>query len=167
LPVQESSVSHYAASISWEKGPARFIDNRYSRAHVWEFDGGAVIKASSSPGVVPVPFSDPNAVDPEEALVASLASCHMLWFLSIAAKRGYCIQSYRDQAVGVMAPGPRGKLCMTAVTLYPHTVFTSVKVPSKASVEEMHQQAQEECFIANSVTTRLTTIPTFEVVPAD
>src|SRR3954470_944834 len=99
---QEELLSHYSASISWDKGAAPFVDKRYSRAHLWQFDGGVVVRASSSPHSVPVPYSDPGAVDPEEAFVAALSSCHMLWFLSIAAKHGFCVQSYRDDAVGVM-----------------------------------------------------------------
>lgn len=156
-------MSQYSVAIAWHNEDVPFVDGRYSRAHVWEFDGGAVVRASSSPDAVPVPYSDAQAVDPEEALVAALASCHMLWFLSIAAKRGYCVQEYRDQAVGTMAPGPRGKLCMASVTLRPHVVFSARKVPAAENVREMHEEAHGECFIANSVTSRLTTIPTFEV----
>jgi organic hydroperoxide reductase OsmC/OhrA len=159
-------MSQYSAAVSWEKGNAPFTGGRYSRAHVWEFDGGAVVRASSSPAAVPLPYSDATAVDPEEALVAALASCHMLWFLSIAAKRGFCVQAYRDRASGVLGPGPGGKLCMTAVTLHPHAVFTSVKAPDAETVVAMHEEAHGECYIANSVTTRLTTVPTFEVTAA-
>ena len=100
-------------------------------------------------------------------LVAALASCHMLWFLSIAARRGFCVQAYRDQASGVMGPGARGKLCMTAVTLRPHAVFTSTKIPATETVVAMHEEAHGQCYIANSVTTRLTTIPTFEVTAGE
>jgi len=154
----------YTAAVSWEKGSKPFAGGRYSRAHIWEFDGGAMVKASSSPESVPVPYSDASAVDPEEALVAALASCHMLWFLSIAAKRGFCIQSYRDHASGALAPGPRGKLCMTTVTLRPHAVFIVVNPPAPETVVAMHEEAHGECYIANSVTTVLTTVPTFEVI---
>jgi organic hydroperoxide reductase OsmC/OhrA len=156
-------MSRYSATIAWDKGDARFVDGRYSRAHAWEFDGGAVVRASSAPGVVPVPYSDASAVDPEEAFVASLASCHMLWFLSIAAKRGFCIHTYRDNAEGTLAPDARGKLCIQTVTLRPHVVFAPAKAPSEEIVRELHEQAHRECFIANSVTTRLTTVPTFDV----
>jgi organic hydroperoxide reductase OsmC/OhrA len=159
------SVSRYSATITWEKGDARFVDGRYSRAHAWEFDGGAVIRASSSPGVVPLPYSDASAVDPEEAFVASLASCHMLWFLSIAAKKGFCVRTYRDAAEGTLAPDHQGKPYMKAVILRPHVVFAPPALPSDRLVREMHQQAHRECFIANSVTTELTTVPTFEVLP--
>jgi organic hydroperoxide reductase OsmC/OhrA len=156
-------VSQYSAAVSWERGESPFLDKRYSRAHVWEFDGGAVVRASSSPASVPLPYSDPSAVDPEEAFVAALASCHMLWFLSIAAKNGYCVQTYRDNAVGTLAPGSAGRLCMTAVTLRPHVAFTAEKMPTPELVRDMHAEAHRECFIANSVTTRLTTEPTFAV----
>jgi organic hydroperoxide reductase OsmC/OhrA len=159
----EEEVSQYSAAVSWHRGDVPFVDKRYSRAHVWRFDGGAVVQASSSPEVVPVPYSDPGAVDPEEAFVAALASCHMLWFLSIAAKNGFCVQSYRDDAVGTMAANSRGKLCMTDVNLRPHAVFTSAKAPSRKAVREMHEEAHRECYLANSVTTLVTTEPTFEV----
>jgi organic hydroperoxide reductase OsmC/OhrA len=156
-------VSQYSAAVSWDRGDAPFVDKRYSRAHIWNFDGGAVVRASSSPEAVPVPYSDPSGVDPEEAFVAALASCHMLWFLSIAAKDGFCVQSYRDDAVGTMAANSRGKLCMTAVNLRPHAVFTSAKAPSREAVRAMHEEAHQECYLANSVTTLVTAEPTFEV----
>ena len=157
-------MSQYSVNVSWHRGDAPFVDKRYSRAHVWSFDGGAVVRASSSPEAVPVPYSDPSAVDPEEAFVAALASCHMLWFLSIAAKHGFCVQAYRDDAVGTMAANSQGKLCMAAVNLRPHAVFTSAKPPSREAVREMHEEAHQECYLANSVSTLLTTEPTFEVV---
>jgi organic hydroperoxide reductase OsmC/OhrA len=157
-------VSHYSATIVWERGQAPFVDRRYSRAHVWKLDGGAVVPASSSPTVVPTPYSDPGGVDPEEAFVASLASCHMLWFLSISATRGVCVQAYRDTAEGLMGPDARGKPFIKSVTLRPHVVFATGHAPSSAMVSEMHEEAHSECFIANSVITQLTTIPTFEVL---
>jgi organic hydroperoxide reductase OsmC/OhrA len=156
-------MGQYSAEVSWDRGEAPFVDKRYSRAHVWKFDGGAVVRASSSPAAVPVPYSDPSAVDPEEAFVAALASCHMLWFLSIAAKNGFGVETYRDNAVGTLAPGSGGKLCMTTVTLRPHVVFSAEKAPTPELVRDMHSEAHRECFIANSVTTRMTTNPTFEI----
>jgi organic hydroperoxide reductase OsmC/OhrA len=110
-----------------------------------------------------VPYSDLSAVDPEEAFVAALGSCHMLWFLSIAAKHGFCVQSYRDDAVGMMEKNSGGKLCMTTVSLRPHVVFTALKAPSEQAVREIHEEAHRECYLANSVTTVVTTSPTFEV----
>jgi organic hydroperoxide reductase OsmC/OhrA len=157
-------VSQYGAAISWDRGDAPFVDKRYSRAHLWRFDGGSVIRASSSPESVPLPYSDPSAVDPEEAFVAALASCHMLWFLAIAAKNGFCVQLYRDDAVGLMARNAQGKLCITSVRLRPHAVFTRSKVPSPVRLREMHEEAHQECYLANSVTTLVTADPTFELM---
>jgi organic hydroperoxide reductase OsmC/OhrA len=153
-------LSNYSASVFWDRGDAPFVDKRYSRAHVWKFDGGAVVRGSSAPSSVPVPYSDPAAVDPEEAFIAALASCHMLWFLAIAAKNGFCVQAYQDDATGTLGPGARGKLCITEVTLHPHVVFVG-NLPSPERLRELHAEAHEECFIANSVTTRLATSPTF------
>src|SRR6478736_9096659 len=116
-------MSHYTTTVKWERGSQAFVDNRYSRAHVWQFDGGIERPASSSPSVVPLPYSESRAVVPEEAFVASLASCHMLWFLSIAAARKFCVDSYVDDARGVMGRNAAGKLAMTQVTLRPKVAF--------------------------------------------
>jgi organic hydroperoxide reductase OsmC/OhrA len=146
-------MSHYTAAVSWERNGAVFLDNRYSRAHRWNFDGGIEVPASASPHVVPLPLSVAEAVDPEEAFVAALASCHMLWFLSIAAKRGFVVESYRDEATGVMAKNADGKLAMTQVTLRPRILFAGEKRPSAAQHEAMHHEAHEQCFLASSVKT--------------
>ena len=145
-------MSQYRASIKWQRNGAVFTDNRYSREHVWTFDGGVEVPASASPQVVPLPLSIEQAIDPEEAFVAALASCHMLWFLAIAAKRGFVVESYRDEATGLMAKNPDGKLAMTQVTLYPNLVFAG-KRPSADQHKAMHHEAHEECFIASSVKT--------------
>jgi len=155
-------MSEHTATISWERRGAKFVDNRYSRAHRWEFDGGAVVPGSASPHNVPPQFADAAAVDPEEAFVAALSSCHMLWFLFIAAKRGHVVESYRDEAIGKMAKGPNGKLAVTEVTLRPHSIFAGTV--SAHAVHAMHEEAHAECFIANSVKTELSTKPTFEVI---
>jgi len=144
---------HYTAQITWQRGSQDFLGNRYSRRHLIRFDGGAEMPGSSSPHVVPVPLSDPSAVDPEETFVASLSSCHMLWFLSLAAKAGFCVDSYADQAEGVMARNAAGKMAMTVVTLRPRVVFSGDKRPTSEQLHELHHRAHEECFIANSVTT--------------
>src|SRR5690348_4027850 len=107
----------YEAEVVWERGDQPFVDNRYSRRHVLRFDGGTQVAGSSSPHVVPVPMSDPAAVDPEEAFVASLSSCHMLWFLSLAGRRKFRVDSYRDNAVGEMEKNAAGKLVIARVTL--------------------------------------------------
>lgn len=146
----------YTATVAWERGAAKFTDNRYPRAHRWTFDGGAVVAASSSPHVVPVPLSDPAAVDPEEAFIASLSSCHMLYFLFFAAKRGFVIDSYVDQAVGYMEKNAEGRTAMTRVVLKPQLQFAGEKIPTPAELAEMHELAHHECYIANSVRTVVT-----------
>lgn len=147
-------MARYKATIVWERNDASFLDNLYSRAHRWHFDGGAEVPASSSPRVVPIPQSDPTAVDPEEAFIAALSSCHMLWYLSIAAKRGYTVDRYRDEAVGVMRKDNRGKLAITRVTLRPDIVYVG-GAPSAANEAAMHHKAHDACFIANSVRTEV------------
>ena len=144
-------MSHYTATISWARGDAPFTDNRYSRAHRWRFDGGVEVPASSSPQVVALPMSDAAAVDPEEAFVASLSSCHMLWFLHVAAQRGFVVDAYTDEASGVMAKNAAGKLAMTVVTLRPQARFAADHAPSEAQLHAMHHRAHEQCFIASSV----------------
>ncbi len=155
-------MSTYTAAVRWSRGDQPFTDQRYSRAHVWHFDGGAVVPGSSSPHVVPVPFSDPAAVDPEEAFVASLSSCHMLWFLDLAARRGYVVDSYADEAEGVMAKNAEGKLAMTAVTLRPRVAFGGEKRPTREEVEALHHRAHERCFIASSVKSDVRCEPVFD-----
>ncbi len=145
----------YTAEVIWSRSGQTFTDNRYSRKHVLRFDGGVEVPGSSSPHVVPLPFSAADAVDPEEAFVCSLSSCHMLWFLSIAAKRGFVVDRYHDAAEGVMGKNSEGKLVMSIVTLRPAVVFSGEKQPTTAELEQLHHQAHEECFIANSVNTEI------------
>jgi organic hydroperoxide reductase OsmC/OhrA len=146
-------MSHYTATITWERKGAVFTDNKYSRGHLWQFDGGVAVPASSSPHVVKLPFSIANAVDPEEAFVAALASCHMLSFLYVAAKRGFVVDTYRDQATGTLAKNAAGKLAMTEVILHPKVSFSGNQRPTAEQHESMHHAAHEECFIASSVKT--------------
>jgi organic hydroperoxide reductase OsmC/OhrA len=148
-------MSQYTATITWERRGAAFTDNRYSRAHAWHFDGGVTVPASASPHVVPLPLSDPAAVDPEEAFVAALSSCHMLWFLSLAAGRGFVVDRYDDPATGVMAKNADGKLAMTVVTLHPRVSFGGAKRPTAEEIAGLHHEAHEKCFIANSVRTEV------------
>jgi organic hydroperoxide reductase OsmC/OhrA len=148
-------MSKHTSVVVWTRAGATFTDNRYSRAHRWLFDGGVEVPASSSPSVVPLPLSIEAAVDPEEAFVASLSSCHMLWFLSIAAKRGFVVDSYKDEAIGVMGKDPTGKTSMTYVTLRPATDFTGPKRPTPDELSAMHHEAHEQCFIARSVKTEV------------
>lgn len=144
-------MSEYRAGIRWERAGEPFVDGRFGRRHVWTFDGGATIAASSSPEVLPEPMSDGGAVDPEEALVAALSSCHMLWFLAIAASRKHVVDSYSDDPVGVMETVAGGKRAITRVTLRPAVRFADPAGPAWEEVEAMHRKAHENCFIANSI----------------
>lgn len=144
-------MSQTRVEILWQRQDQPFVDNRYSRRHLWRFDGGAEVAASSSPAVVPLPWSDASAVDPEEAFVAALASCHMLWFLSLAAKRGLRVDSYRDDAVADLAKNPAGKLFVAVVTLRPEVKFSGERLPDREEIDQLHHLAHEECFIAHSV----------------
>ena len=154
-------MSTYSATISWERGEQVFVDHRYSRRHRMRFDGGAEVPGSSSPHVVPPPGSDPAAVDPEEAFVASLSSCHMLWFLDIAARRKFRVDRYTDEALGVMGKNAEGRIAMTLVTLRPCAEFSGAPAPTREQVEAMHHQAHDACFIANSVKTEVRCEPRF------
>ena len=153
-------MSDYTARIEWQRSPLEaFDDNRYSRKHQIRFDGGVQIAGSSSPSVVPLPLSDASAVDPEEMFVASLASCHMLWFLSLAAGRGLRVDRYVDDAVGTMAKNAEGRLAMTLVRLRPQVAFIGERRPDAAALEALHHEAHERCFIANSVKTEVRVEP--------
>ena len=149
-------MSEYYTTINWQRQPdEKFSDNKYSRGHTWEFDGGEIIQASSSPHIVPLPYSVEANVDPEEAFIASLSSCHMLFFLSIAAKRRYTIESYTDNVTGIMQIDKNNKMSMTDVTLNPEVIFTGKKQPTQEQINKIHHQAHEQCFIANSVKTKV------------
>lgn len=149
-------MGEYTASVEWRRKDETFTDNRYSRAHSWSFDGGATVPASSSPLVVKAPLSDPAGVDPEEAFVAAISSCHMLWFLSFAARKGFVVDRYRDTAIGTLAKDRDGKQAITKVRLRPDIAFSGDKRPSAAELDELHHAAHENCFIANSVKTEIT-----------
>ena len=152
-------MAEYRSVVIWSRDGAAFVDNRYSRRHRWLFDGGVEVPASASPHVVPVPMSVPAAVDPEEAFVASLSSCHMLWFLSLAAKRGFVVDRYRDEAVGVMAKDSSGQMAMTRVTLHPQVLFGGERSPTQDDVLALHHEAHDRCFIARSVKTEVSCEP--------
>jgi organic hydroperoxide reductase OsmC/OhrA len=150
----------YKAAISWKRGSGEaFTDIKFSRAHQWSFDGGVTVPASSSPLSVRVPLSRADAVDPEEALVAALSSCHMLTFLYFAAKQGFVVDAYDDEAVGVMTKNERGKLYVSRVALRPRIAFSGAKQPSAAELADLHHHAHEECYIANSVLTEVVVEP--------
>jgi organic hydroperoxide reductase OsmC/OhrA len=152
-------MSEYRAIIEWKRNDAVFTDNKYSRGHRWLFDGGIEVPASSSPHSVRLPFSVENAVDPEEALVAALSSCHMLTFLYLAAKKKFVIDSYRDDAVGYMEKNEQDRLAITRVTLRPDVKFIGDVLPTAAEIAELHHGAHEQCYIANSVKTEVRVEP--------
>jgi organic hydroperoxide reductase OsmC/OhrA len=154
-------MSQYGVEVLWSRNNQNFLDNRYSRKHLLKFDGGIEVAGSSSPHVIPLPYSDAAAVDPEENFVAALSSCHMLWFLAIAAKRGFVVNHYYDAAIGLMAKNAEGKLAMTVVTLKPDVRFSREKIPSHQELDQMHHEAHEECFIANSVKTDVRLEPVY------
>jgi organic hydroperoxide reductase OsmC/OhrA len=154
-------MANYCAEVIWQRGEQDFLGNRYSRKHLLRFDGGLEVPGSSSPHVVPLPMSDAAAVDPEEAFIASLASCHMLWFLSIAADQQFCVDSYQDAAIGVMTKNSAGKLFISRVTLRPAVEFSGACQPTREQIEQMHHQAHEECYIANSVKSEVRCEPRF------
>jgi organic hydroperoxide reductase OsmC/OhrA len=151
----------YTAEVQWERGEQPFTDNRYSRAHRWRFDGGAEVAGSSSPLSGAAPMSDPAAVDPEEAFVASISSCHMLWFLGLAAKAKFRVDSYMDRAEGVMEKNAEGKVAVTRVTLRPKALFSGDRIPSHEELDHLHHEAHEKCFIANSVKTEIGCEPVY------
>jgi organic hydroperoxide reductase OsmC/OhrA len=144
-------MQQFEAQINWQRGSQAFTDNRYSRAHHWQLDGGLQVPCSSSPLSVPVPMSDPAAIDPEEALVAALSSCHMLFFLSIAARQGFVVDAYCDKAVGIMDRNADGKKAMTLITLRPAITFGGERQPSASDLDAIHHEAHEQCYIANSI----------------
>ena len=152
---KDQAMANYTAEVIWVRGDQDFPSNRYSRRHLLRFDGGVEVPGSSSPHVVPTPMSDPAAVDPEEAFVASIASCHMLWFLSLAAKKKFCVERYRDSAVGVMGRNAAGRQYVAVVTLRPEVVFSGERAASREELDALHRLAHEECFIANSVRTEI------------
>lgn len=163
-------MSEYTAQLVWQRQPHEaFTDNRYSRRHLLRFDGGVELAGSSSPSVVPLPLSDARAVDPEEMFVAALSSCHMLWFLSLAAAAGHAVERYEDDAVGTMARNANGRMAMTRVLLRPRvTLRAGVPAVGQRARHEalaaLHHEAHEKCFIANSVHTEVLCQPSEPLV---
>jgi organic hydroperoxide reductase OsmC/OhrA len=146
-------VADHVATVEW-RSDGGFREGRYSRAHRWTFDGGAVVPASASPHVVAPPMSDPAGVDPEEALVASVSSCHMLWFLHLARDAGLDVAAYRDEARGTMGKDDRGRMAVTRIVLRPQIEFAG-EAPEAEALERLHHEAHEKCFIANSLRTEI------------
>ena len=152
-------MKEFEAQVAWQRAGQDFLDGRYSRAHDWRFDGGLQVPASSSPLSVPLPMSDPAAVDPEEALVAAAASCHMLFFLSLAAQRGFTVDSYVDSAIGYLGEDGDGRMAMTRIELRPAIAFAGERRPSRAELDALHHAAHARCYIANSLKTAIVLIP--------
>ena len=142
-------MAEHKATVEW-RSDGGFLSGSYSRAHLWRFDGGAEVPGSSSPHVVRPPMSDPAAVDPEEALIASASACHMLWFLGLAREAGFDAASYRDEASGRMGKDERGRMAFTRIVLRPRIVFAG-RQPDAAELDRLHHDAHEQCFIANSL----------------
>jgi organic hydroperoxide reductase OsmC/OhrA len=156
-------MSEHQAQIRWQRRPEeRFVDSRYSRAHTWEFDGGLTVPASSALSAVPLPYSKAENVDPEEALVAALSSCHMLTFLYLAAKEKLVVDSYEDLARGTMGRNSHGRMAVTAVQLNPRIRFSGARSPTQADIDRLHHAAHEECFIANSVLSEISVAGSWE-----
>ena len=152
-------MSIYTATIRWTRDPSTdFTKGQYSRAHTWDFDGGLTGPASPSPHIVPAPWNDPHGVDPEEAFVASLSSCHMLFFVDFARRGGFVVDSYVDEAEGVLEKRADGKMAMTRVTLRPQVAFSGANPPSAEEIADLHHRAHEACFIANSVNSEITVV---------
>jgi organic hydroperoxide reductase OsmC/OhrA len=141
----------YRATVRWTRNGEAFTDNKYSRGHVWRFDGGTEVPASSSPSSVKLPYSVAEAVDPEEALVAATSSCHMLFFLFFAAQAGLVVERYEDDAFGTMSKNDKGKLYISRIVLKPAITFAGGKRPTEAEVEAIHHKSHDECYVANSI----------------
>jgi organic hydroperoxide reductase OsmC/OhrA len=152
-------MSEYKAIIRWKCSGPDFLKGRYSREHTWTFDGGFVVPASSSPSVVPVPMSNPANVDPEEAFVAAVSSCHMLTFIYLAGKAQFQVDSYEDEAVGVMSKNEKGVPWISAITLHPKIAWGGGNQPTATELAALHHQAHEQCFIAASIKTQVSVSP--------
>lgn len=152
-------MSEHLATIRWERGDAAFAGGKFSRVHTWSFDGGQTWEAGASPSVVPAVYNSDTAVDPEEAFVASIASCHMLTFLFYAARGGFLVDSYEDRAVGSLSKGENGVPWVSKVVLSPKISFSGDKQPSSEELDHLHHEAHEKCFIANSVKTDVSVQP--------
>jgi len=144
-------MEQYCAKVVWNRGEQNFSDNKYSRGHEWKFDGGLTVPASSAPSSVPLPLSVAENIDPEEALVAALSSCHMLFFLAFASKQGFIVDSYEDNAAGIMEKNEKRRMSITRIELRPHTVFSGPTIPTPEQILALHHLSHEHCYIANSI----------------
>ena len=147
-------MSEHKATLRWERGDAEFSYQKYPRDHTWSFDGGHTMTGTAAPAYL----GNPANVDPEEAFVASLSSCHMLTFLAIACKQKFVLDSYEDEAVGHMEKNAEGRLAITKVELHPKIKWSGEKEPTAEELEKIHHAAHDNCFIANSVKTEVTVV---------
>jgi organic hydroperoxide reductase OsmC/OhrA len=153
----------YTANVRWEISEGEdFPTNKYSRAHVWSFDGGAKVSGSAAPGYLPAALIDESAVDPEEALLAAAASCHMLYFLAYAAKAGFSISSYEDNPVGEVEKNEAGDPWVSTIVMRPYAAFTGETLPGAEEIEHLHHKAHKSCIIANSLKSAMTIEPIIE-----
>jgi organic hydroperoxide reductase OsmC/OhrA len=148
-------MSSHHATVRWEQSGGPFAKRQYSRAHTWSFDGGVTVPAAASPSAVPAQFTDPSAVDPEEAYVAAIASCHLLSFLPLAALAGFEVLRYEDDAVGKMTKNDQGKRWVSEVELNPRITWAEGRAPSAEKLADLHHRAHMDCYIANSVRTEI------------
>lgn len=148
-------MSEHHATIFWQRTGEEFEKGRYSREHTWTFDGGAVVNASPSPTIVPAPFSNAANVDPEEAFIASVASCHMLFFVDFARRSKYIVDSYEDKAVGTLGKLDTGDMWISEVKMHPKVIFSGPTQPTPEQIEDLHHRAHKACFISNSVRSKV------------
>ncbi|MDZ7757875.1 OsmC family protein [Rhodohalobacter sp.] len=157
-------MAHYTVTIEWKRDGAKFLDHKYQRSHTWTFENGLTLKAAASSHIVGDSFTDPSAIDPEEAFTASVASCHMLWFLSIAAGRGFVVNKYSDHSEGVLEKNGEGKLAITRIYIKPVVSFEADNAPGREDFLKLHQEAHRKCFIANSIKSEIEISPKMETV---
>lgn len=157
--ISEHKISEHTAVVTWARSADVFSDKRFSRVHTWTFDGGASVAASASPAVVPQPYSNPENIDPEEAFVAALSSCHMLTFLYLAADKGFVVEHYRDEATGKLGKNRSGRLALTQVTLSPEVRYGGDSLPTAEEDRALHHQAHEACYLANTVRCAVGVLP--------
>ncbi|HEV2393959.1 MAG TPA: OsmC family protein [Verrucomicrobiae bacterium] len=148
-------MSEHKAMISWKRTSPDFLKGKYSREHTWSFDGGLTVPASAAPAVVPAPYSNPAHVDPEEAFVAAVSSCHMLTFLYLASRRGFQVDSYKDEAIGAMAKNEKGTPWVSLIKLNPIIAYGGEKMPAPEDERRLHHLAHEQCYISNSIKTEV------------
>jgi organic hydroperoxide reductase OsmC/OhrA len=151
-------MSEHKAIIRWKRSGPDFLKGKYSREHTWTFDGGLTVPASSAPSVVPAPYSNPANVDPEEAFVASVSSCHMLTYVFLASRQGFQVDSYEDEVVGIMGKNEKGIPWVSAIKLNPKITYSGQKMPAAEDVQRLHHLAHEQCYVANSIKTQVTVV---------